>query len=165
MPERIVNTFSDEGIIVPVTSVTKDAFCGKEHITDMILPASIENLSSFAFAGCKSLRNITIPKYIKIIREGTFAGCSNLENIYYESPPEEWEKIKIVHRKHAVDFGDLKQGTPIYQILAERYDNIPGKETVFGANIYFHCRLSDLITPAFQIRTGGKDMTERFRLI
>lgn len=165
VPERTVNPFSDEGIIVPVTGITKNAFCGKETVTDIILPASIENLSGFAFAGCRSLRNITIPKRIKIIREGTFAGCTNLENIYYEGSPEDWEKIEIVHRKHAIDFGDVTPGTPVQQILAERYDNIPGNEAVFSANIHFHCRLSDLITPVFQIKTGGRDMTELFRLM
>ncbi len=165
VPERTVNQFGNEGIIVPVIAVGANAFRGRQNITDVVLPSSIETIGSHCFDGCTNLRSITIPKSVTAIKEGTFAGCTQLENIYYEGSPEEWAQIRIVHQKHEVEFGPSIPGTPVQQIVSERLVHIPGNEALFSANVYFHCQLSEICTPAFQIRAGGKDLTERLKLM
>ena len=164
IPARAVNPHGhEEKHIVPVIAVGSKAFSGKDFITDIVLPSSVGSIASGAFAGCTSLRNITIPKGISIIREKTFAGCGHLENIYYEGSPEEWQKIKIVHQKHEVEFGDLIAGSPVQEIVSERLKHIPGNEPLFAANIHFNCRLSDLLYPRFSLRSGNQDITDLFR--
>ena len=165
VPERTVNQFGNEGIIVPVIAVGANAFRGRQNITDVVLPSSIETIGSHCFDGCTNLRNITIPKSVTAIKEGTFAGCTQLENIYYEGSPEEWAQIRIVHQKHEVEFGSSIPGTPVQQIVSERFVHIPGNEALFSANVNFHCQLSEICTPVFQIRAGGKDLTEHFKLM
>ena len=165
VPERIVNPFGKEGIIVPVIAVGANAFRGRENITDVVLPSSIETIGSHCFEGCTNLRNITIPKSITTIKEGTFAGCTQLENIYYEGTPVEWAQIRIVHQKHEVEFGTAIPGTPVQKIVSERFVHIPGNEALFSANVWFHCQLSEICTPVFQIRAAGKDFTEHFKVM
>ena len=162
VPEKAKNRF---GRVVPVIDIAKGAFAGKESITDIILPASIERLPQGAFSGCISLENITIPKKIKMIKEKTFDRCISLENIYYEGTPEEWDEIVIVHEKHEIEFGNLIPGTPVSSIIAERRINIPGNEALFSANIHFRCDLRGTDADSlFCIKMDGKDITDLFRL-
>ena len=166
IPPRALNPYGhEEKHIVPVIAFSRKAFCGNTHITDIILPSSIGGFPAGAFAGCKNLRNITIPKRIGIIRQDTFAGCTSLENIYFEGSPEDWKKNKIVHQKHDVELGELISGTPVHRIESERWMHIPGNEPLFSANIHFNCQIGDIPCPEFHIRTGGKDITEAFRLL
>lgn len=164
IPARAVNPHGhEEKHIVPVIAVGSEAFSGKDFITDIVLPSSVGRIASGAFAGCTNLRNITIPKDIDIFWEHTFAGCDHLENIYYAGSPEEWQKIKIVHQKHEVEFGNLIAGSPVQEIISERLMHIPGNEPLFAANIHFNCRLSDISYPEFSLRTDNQDITDLFR--
>ena len=165
VPDRTVNPFGNDGMIVPVIAVGANAFRGRKNITDVVLPASIETIGSHCFDGCTNLRNITIPKSVTTIKEGTFAGCTQLENIYYEGTPEEWAQIFVVHQKHEVEFGSAIPGTPVQQIVSERFVHIPGNEALFSANIYFHCQFSEIRTPEFRVSAGGMELTERFKLM
>lgn len=144
IPARAANLYGNEKIIVPVIAISSNAFRGRQHITDVVLPSSIERLAPRCFAGCTNLRNITIPKRIARIPEEVFDGCKQLENIYYEGTPEEWEHLNINHQKHEVEFGEIISGTPVQKLTAERYIHIPGNESLFTANIHFHCQLSDI---------------------
>ena len=167
IPARARNTFGHEGEkhIVPVIAFSGKAFRGRTHITDIILPSSIGGFPAGAFADCENLRNITIPKRVGIIRQDTFAGCTNLENIYYEGSPEDWKKIRIVHQKHEVEFGKTFPGTPVHRIESERWMHIPGNDPLFSANIHFNCQIGDIPCPEFHIRTGGKDISDAFRIV
>ena len=162
IPDKAKNRFDR---VVPVVCIAEGAFAGKVNVTDIILPASIERIPQGAFSGCANLKNITIPKRIKSIKERTFEGCISLENVYYEGTPEEWDAIVIVHEKHEIEFGDCIPGTPIRSIKAERRINIPGNEALFSADIHFRCDLKGTGTSSsFHIKTGGKDITDLFRL-
>ena len=160
VPEEAKNRFD---IIVPVICIAREAFAGNENVTDIILPSTIRRLPEGAFAGCRNLKNITIPKTIRYIKEKTFDGCVSLENVYYEGNPEEWDEINIVHQRHEIEFGETVPGTPVRSILAERRINIPGNEALLSANIHFRCDLSgSSVNPSFQIKMGGKDITDFF---
>lgn len=151
---------------VPVIALRREAFSGKEKITDIVLPESIERLPAGTFAGCTGLKRITIPKKVRHIKEGTFAGCRSLEDVYYEGSMEDWRKLDIVHEKHEIEFGELKPGSPVQEVTAERLLHIPGNDGLFTANIHFNCRLSGLGKDiVFQVSAGGKDITEFLRTI
>ena len=160
VPEKEKNRF---GRVVPVIAFAKDVFSGNKKITDIILPSGIYRFPQGAFSGCTGLKNITIPKKVKYIREKTFEGCRGLENVYYEGTPDEWRKIKIVHEKHEIEFGDIIPGTPVHSVKAERILFIPGNEALLTTNIHFHCDLKECVNSTFSIKMGGKDITELFR--
>ncbi|MBP5237184.1 MAG: leucine-rich repeat domain-containing protein [Clostridia bacterium] len=161
VPERITNRY---GRSVPVVAISREAFPGNEIVTDIILPSTVERLPAGAFSGCKNLKNITIPKNIRTIKEKTFEGCGSLENVYYEGTPEEWDAIEIIHEKREIDFGTNIPGTPVREIRSERRMNIPGNEALLSANIHFRCELERSGKPgSFQIKAGGKDITDAFR--
>jgi len=161
VPAQIKNS---RGYTVPVVAIWRDAFAGNEKITDIILPSSIEGLPAGAFSGCRNLKNITIPKNVRMIKEKTFEGCASLENVFYEGTPEEWDGIEIIHEKREIDFGDNLPGTPVRTIESERRINVPGNEALFSANVFFGCELEKPGKPGtFQIRAGGRDITDAFR--
>ena len=148
---------------VPVIAVAHDLFRGRENITDIVLPSTIQRFPENAFAGCKNLQRITIPKKIRTIRKGTFEGCESLTDIFYEGSREEWEQINIVHQKYECELGTLIPGTPVQQITSERIIHIPGNEPLFSANVHFHCDLAHAEgNPEFHIQKGKNDITEYF---
>ena len=161
VPAQLSNRYGNS---VPVVGVSARAFAGNEHVTDIILPSSIEDLPAEAFSGCLNLKNITIPKNIRIIRAKTFEHCKSLRNVFYEGTLEEWKKIEIVHEKHEIEFGKLIPGTPVHEILSERLVPIPGNEALLSATIHFHCELEKSQWPTtFQIKMAGIEVTELFR--
>ncbi len=153
------------GTVAPVIAVARSAFAGNEHITDVLLPASIEALPAGLFAGCTNLQNVTIPRRVKRVGENTFAGCVHLKNIYYEGSLEEWKRVEIVHEAHEIEFGSLVPGTPVQSVTAERMVHIPGNEPLFAADIHFGCALAQTDAPRLTLRIGGSDVTGLFRLM
>lgn len=165
IPHEAVNNFYPDRYhyTVPVIAIARDLFRGREDITDIVLPSTIQRLPEYAFEGCKNLRRITLPKNIRTILKGTFEGCENLIDIYYEGSREEWEQINIVHQKHECELGEMIPGTPVQQITSERIIHIPGNEPVFSANVHFHCDLTHAEgNPEFHVKAGKKDITALF---
>lgn len=163
IPERAMNRY---GRKVPVITFSRQAFSGKNNITDIVLPQSIERFPKGAFEGCTGLKRITVPRKVKVIKEGTFAGCKRLEDVYFEGTMEEWNRINIIHHKHEVEFGQLIPGTPVQEVKAERMLFIPGNEAIFSANIHFLCNLpGENFNCSFNVKVGNKDITEFFRTI
>ena len=111
-----------------------------------------------------ALRRITIPCKIKSIGEGTFLGCDKLEDVYFEGTKEEWDKMKIVHDKHEIEFGKLIPGTPVHEIKAERLLHVPGNDALLTANIHFYFSISSISTISeYEIRACGRDITDYYR--
>lgn len=140
VPSRAINKYGTKSL---VSTICKEAFAGCEKITDVFLPATINEISAGAFKGCSALKRITIPKNIKIIHEGTFEGCNSLEDIYYEGSINDWKKVNIIHRKHEIEFGSFVPGTPVHEIKEEQLLHIKGNDAVLASNIHFNCQLSD----------------------
>lgn len=160
VPESVKNKY---GNIVPVVGISGSAFAGNKNVTDIILPSGIGSFPAGSFAGCRNLKNITIPKNIPIILEKTFEECVSLENVFYEGTIEEWKKLKIIHEKHEIEFGDCIPGTPVHKVLSERLVHIPGNDALFSATIHFRCELEKTEQPSsFRIKMGNKNVTDLF---
>lgn len=170
MPRKVCNWYKRE---VSVISIAPNLFRGNEAVTDIVLPSGLRSIPDGAFAGCTSLERITIPRMIRYIGPGTFLGCSSLADVYYEGTPEEWDKIRIVHEKHEIEFGDLIPGSPVQQVKAERRIHIPGNDALLTANIHFHCipdgdktaGSDPSAASGFRITAGGRDVTNIFRAV
>lgn len=161
VPSRAINRF---GRNVPIIAISKDAFAGRDKLTDIVLPAAVRGIPKGAFKGCTELKRITIPKAVNKICKGTFDGCRDLEDVYYEGTAEEWEKIDIVHQKHEIELGAMIPGTPTQEIISERLLHIPGNDALFACNIHFRCNLSDLENDSdYERMPTDKDVTDLYR--
>lgn len=65
-----------------VKVIGEEAFAGNEYVTEIKLPASVEEISYRAFADCSSLQKITISDNVVSIGSGAFSNCSALEEFY-----------------------------------------------------------------------------------
>jgi hypothetical protein len=65
---------------LPVTDIFDGAFYSEE-ITSIVLPDSVNEISSHMCAGCINLRSIKLPANITSIPEFAFEGCRSLEEI------------------------------------------------------------------------------------
>lgn len=145
----------ENGKIVPVRAFVKNLFVGKEHITDIILPRSLDSIPQGAFAGCKNLQRLTIPIGVTAILEGTFVGCDSLQDVFYEGTEEEWRDVKIVHDGRRI-VNEHKLG--LY-CEVESFD-IPGNEPLLNANIHFNCSPGEYHDKKFVITAKGRDITD-----
>ena len=56
-------------------------FVQGEEITDLTVPDSVTEISSFAFSGCTALRSVSIPGSVAMIGPAAFSNCSSLSSI------------------------------------------------------------------------------------
>ena len=66
-------------------SVKNREYSGRNDLTEVVLPGSIQELGVGAFADCRSLEKINLPSGLKQIKKELFSGCSSLREI--EIPP------------------------------------------------------------------------------
>lgn len=59
--------------------------CDSTNLEEVVLPDSMETITSQAFLDCKLLKKVTIPASVKTIEEYAFARCSNLEEVLFYS--------------------------------------------------------------------------------
>ena len=67
-------------ILGGVTKIN-EAFCNVKNLENIIIPSTVNQITSYAFYQCESLKNIELPNGITRLYDDTFAGCSNLETI------------------------------------------------------------------------------------
>lgn len=65
-----------------VKVIGEEAFAGNEYITEVKLPAGVEEISYRAFADCTSLEKIIISDNVISIESGAFSNCSSLKEFY-----------------------------------------------------------------------------------
>lgn len=60
-------------------------FPSGSHITDYVIPDTVEEIGDYAFFGCCGLKSITIPAGVRHIGKSAFEFCLGLETIYYNA--------------------------------------------------------------------------------
>lgn len=76
--------FSTVVIPAKMTSIPAGLFEGTA-ITDIVFPATVENIGTSAFADCLKLKSIEFPATLKGIGSAAFAGCDSLMSIVVNS--------------------------------------------------------------------------------
>ena len=56
-------------------------FVNGEVVTDLVIPASVQTITSYAFAGCDQLTSVTLGENVRLIGNETFKGCSAIETL------------------------------------------------------------------------------------
>lgn len=63
--------------------------CDNSIIGEVIIPDSINEISSYAFKNCKDITSVTIPISVKKIGHSIFKGCTKLKSVYIYGNVEE----------------------------------------------------------------------------
>ena len=66
----------------------KNLYLNGELLTDISIPAEIEEVKDYAFYNCKGVTNIDVVDGVKSIRNSAFYGCSDLETLYISNTIE-----------------------------------------------------------------------------
>ena len=110
IPEKV----EFEGNYYTVISIGESAF-KNANIKKIVLPESIEDISSLAFAW-SSIENLEIPATTKYIHTSAFYGCRNLTNVYFKG---------TIHRTIADSaFGNCSNLQAVYITDLESWLNI-----------------------------------------
>lgn len=110
IPEKV----EFEGNYYTVISIGESAF-KNANIKKIVLPESIEDISSLAFAW-SSIENLEIPATTKYIHTSAFYGCRNLRNVYFKG---------TIHRTIADSaFGNCSNLQAVYITDLESWLNI-----------------------------------------
>ena len=75
------------------TRVVTYAFNGCSSLKTVVLPDTLQEISSRGFSGCKSLVSIELPESLVTIAGSAFLNCSNLTDITYAGTQEQWNAI------------------------------------------------------------------------
>lgn len=70
-----------DGYPVGVISYDVFSFDIREHVTSVILPEGLRQISGLAFSGCVSLTSIEIPDSVTTMGGSAFAGCTSITSI------------------------------------------------------------------------------------
>ena len=65
----------------PVVAIGNNAFNGRDAMTSVVIPGTVNSLGTRAFRDCSSLTEITLPAGITSLPEGVFEGDRKLEQI------------------------------------------------------------------------------------
>ena len=64
-----------------VVAIGEGAFAGKEYITSVKLPLSVQTIEAGAFRDCIALISVTWPSHLVTVKAGAFAGCISLTSV------------------------------------------------------------------------------------
>lgn len=80
-----------------VTALSSNAFQNCIHLTEIVLPLTLETIGTRAFSGCSSLEKIEIHNSVISIGEYAFSDCTLLKDVYYIGNVEDWCKIRFAN--------------------------------------------------------------------
>ena len=66
---------------VPVVEIGEGAFSGRDSLSSVVIPDSVEVVGEEAFADCVALAELSLGAGIKKIEEYAFGLCSSLESV------------------------------------------------------------------------------------
>lgn len=78
----------DERVAIPgridgklVVRIGDRAFEKRAHVTEVLLPASIQQIGEAAFSGCTALKKIVLPGRVSAVGKWAFRGCRRLQSV------------------------------------------------------------------------------------
>lgn len=66
-----------------VRRLPKGLYTGNKHVTEVVLPRSVEILDENAFANCVNLQRVALPDNVTTISDFAFNGCSALKDFHW----------------------------------------------------------------------------------
>lgn len=115
---------------VEVKHISDNAFFGQDHISNLILPETLESIGDNAFMNAENLEAINIPSGIKSLGSQIFYGCSNLRGVNIENG------VKVL--------GDsmFRNCSSLIEVI------LPDSLTSLGSNTFMDSGLTTVTVPA-----------------
>lgn len=79
---------------LPVRSIGKSAFSGREDLFSVELPATIDTLGRYAFYNCKNLRSISLHDGVEDYYDGVIKQCQSLSEITLHQERDSFSVMK-----------------------------------------------------------------------
>ncbi|MBQ7849144.1 MAG: leucine-rich repeat protein [Clostridia bacterium] len=86
--EIVVYDGADARVDVPgridgklVVRIGERAFEKCAHVTEVILPASVQQIGEAAFSGCLALKRVVLPERVSVVENWAFRGCRSLQSM------------------------------------------------------------------------------------
>lgn len=71
----------NEDDIKKIKNIESNTFCHDQSLKSIVIPDSVEDISSWAFECCENLESVVIPNSVKYIGYKVFSHCKNLKLI------------------------------------------------------------------------------------
>lgn len=138
---------SGSSFVIPnsVKKIGYFAFTNCVHLTRVIVPKGVMEISTCAFIGCNSLKDITIPKSVGLIGANAFRDCVQLTRITIPNSVTEIAACVFMGCSSLTDITIPNSVTKIdcyafkYCVSMERVV-IPKSVTSIGSNAFYHCK-------------------------
>lgn len=79
---------------LPVRSIGKSAFSGREDLLSVELPATIDTLGRYAFYNCKNLRSLSLYDQVEDYYDGVIKQCQSLSEITLQQERDSFSVMK-----------------------------------------------------------------------
>ena len=79
---------------LPVRSIGKSAFSGREDLLSVELPATIDTLGRYAFYNCKNLRSLSLYDLVEDYYDGVIKQCQSLSEITLQQERDRFSVMK-----------------------------------------------------------------------
>lgn len=79
---------------LPVRSIGKSAFSGREDLLSVELPATIDTLGRYAFYNCKNLRSLSLYDQVEDYYDGVIKQCQSLSEITLQQECDSFSVMK-----------------------------------------------------------------------
>lgn len=79
---------------LPVRSIGKSAFSGREDLLSVELPATIDTLGRYAFYNCKNLRSLSLYDQVEDYYDGVIKQCQSLSEITLQQERDRFSVMK-----------------------------------------------------------------------
>lgn len=63
-------------------AIADEAYCGREDLTEIVIPEGVKFIGEEAFSGCSNLKKVVLPDSIEIIGKGAFFGTGIEELVF-----------------------------------------------------------------------------------
>lgn len=111
---------------LPVRSIGRHAFAGREDLEEVSLPPSIRRLSLFAFHNCANLRRMNLYDSVEDYYDGVIRQCGNLAEIRMQCSGSSFALLKemLGDNDHAMSFRlsmpeeEIRLSFPNYALIA-----------------------------------------------
>ena len=136
-------------LVLPAGLETAKGISNCPNLTEMTLPDSLQEISSFAFSGCTSLTSIRIPAKVKKMDGSSFAGCKIKAFEVAEKNPYFTVVDGVIYSK------DLSTLVAFPSAYPHKHFTVPASTKVIGFGAFVDSRIKSIQLPDGVVRIEG----------
>lgn len=128
---------------------SRNLYINNEEVKDLIIPNTMDSISTYAFRNCMSITSVTIPSSIVSFDQATFRGCHSLTSIVVQEGNTKYDS-----RNNCNAIIETAANT---LILGTRTSTIPNNVTTIASGAFRDCSAMSKITIPSSVTSIGWD--------